>query len=423
MLEGSSLYALAASVVVRVPNLLLPIIATRIFNSSEYSVFAVALVTASAMSAFFGDAIAATISRESYRVGLGAQGGASLAAFFRKTLLASYALILGGVCIWLAYRPSDTDGSLSALATILFVPAYLLPAATAALATASGQGKSQVVASFVGIPISIAFSLFIGATFGIAYFFVTYFVCVILTNLYVYTRVVAANSDDGSQRTGRTLREYGPVFITVLLPFLLGGPVHGLCLSILGRQEGGVTELAVFVAYYPWSILVSVFSGILTNYVIQRIVQIRRENNVPRLKRFLAHLLIGNVAVAVLVGACLWFGSDWVFALYGPRFAQNEALFGWMLICGISAACVSTTSQIMLAIGGGKGLLMCAVLHAVLYLGLTFFFVEWMVQGAAGLVRALTFSLSALALSHMVLIGVYVQINARETELNNATVR
>lgn len=406
MLDGKALYALIASVVVRVPNLVLPIIAVRAFNFSEYSIFAVAFVTASAMSAFLGEAIAVTISRESYRARLGVQGAASLAAFFRVAILVSYSAIVAGLCLyWLFFAASGgDDGWLLAVGTILLVPAYMLPVATTALATASGHGNSSVVAALVGIPISIALSLLVGATFGVAYFFATYFACVVLTNLYVYIKVASASSARSLHGAWKTLWEFGPVFIAILAPFFLGGPVHGFCLSILGRQESGVAELAEFVAYYPWSLVVSAFAGFLTNYVIQLIVAIGRENDVPRLRRFLIRLLLGNVAVSVLMGVCLWHGKDFVFALYGPNFAMNQGLIGWMLVCGVSAACVSTTSQIVIGTGKGKGLLKCAVLHALLYSGLTYFFVEGLSQGATGLIRALTFSQTTLALSHMVLI-------------------
>ena len=415
MLAGKSLHVLVASVLARIPNFVLPIIASRIFDYSEYAIFAVAFVTASAMSVFLGEAIAATISRESYRVGLNEHGIASLAAFFRKSVLASYAFIILSLTVYqLISSGGDGDGWLFGAATVLLVPAYLLPVTTTALATASGHGRSSAVASLVGIPVSITLSLLIGATFGVTYFFVIYFMGVVLTSLYVYGNVASASSGGGLHGGRKTLREYGPVFMAILVPFMLGGPVHGLCLSILGRQDGGVAELAVFVAYYPWSIVVSVFAGILTNYVIQLIVEIRRENDIPRLKRFVARLLLGNAAVAVLVGFFLWSGIDFVFALYGPEFARNQSLFGWMLVCGVSAACISTTSQIIIGTGKRKGLLISAASYAVLYIGLTFFFVERMSRGAEGLVQALTFSQFTLGVAHMVLIGFYVQSSTRK---------
>jgi EPS I polysaccharide export inner membrane protein EpsE len=277
MLAGKSTHLLAASVLARMPNFVLPILAVRIFDFYDYSIFAVAFVTAAAVSAFLGEAIAATISRESYRIGHGEHGRASLAAFFRSAVLASYVSVMAGVSIyWLFFATANGDRWLLAAATILLVPAYLLPAATTALANASGLGNFAIAASLVGVPISVVLSFLLGARFGIAYYFVAYFTCVVLTNLFVYFGVASARYRSGLRAGGETLREYGLVFMTILLPALLGGPVHGLCMSILGHQKGGVAELAVFVAYYPWSIAVSVVAAVLANYVIQMVVEIRR---------------------------------------------------------------------------------------------------------------------------------------------------
>ena len=408
-LPSKVLPVLIASILTRVPNFVLPIAATRLLAFSEYSIFAVAFVTASAISAFLGEAIAATISRESYRVRAGAHGSASLAVFFKVVVLVSYLTITLGVGIyWFFIASPESEGWLLAVGTVMLVPAYILPAATTALAAASSQGATSVVASVIGIPMSIVLSLFFGATYGVAYFFVVYFVCVIFTNLYVYIKI-SAESVCSLRGACNTLREYVPVFMGILVPFLMGGPVHGFCMSVIGRQEYGVTELAKFVAYYPWSLVVSVFAGFLATNVIQLVVELRRENDVQKLKRFMIGLLFSNMLVAVLVGVSLWLGKNFVFSLYDPEFEKNLALFAWMLICGVSAACLTTTSQIMIGSGNGKGLLMCAIFHAVLYGMLTIYFVEQLAQGGIGLVRALTISQFTIALAHMGLIYSFVK--------------
>ncbi|MGH8549277.1 MAG: hypothetical protein ACRERU_11900 [Methylococcales bacterium] len=418
MINGRSFNLFAASILARAPNFVLPIFVARVLDFPAYSLFAVAFATASASSAFLGEAIAATISRESYRVKQEEAGSASLGAFYRTSTLAAFGLIGFGVLLYHDLISTGAGGIgpklTLATATLLLIPAYLLPQATAALANARGLGRISVKASLIGIPIAIGASLALGAKFGVTYFLITYAVFTLLTNLYVYVRVSHASLIQRKHVRAGVLSGYGSTFFFILAPFLLGGPVHGLCLAILGYQESGVEEVARFVAYYPWTMAVSVFSAVLGNYVVQTAVEVERNNDPVHLRTFLLRLLAGNLALAILISACLWFGLDFALALYGSTIARDQTLFGWMLMTGIAAACVNTTSQIIIATGRGRGLLMASILHATMYICLTALFVGFSALGAIGLIQSLCYSLFLLAVTQLTLIALRVQRSEQE---------
>lgn len=404
-----SLQIVLASVLARAPNFLLPIVAIRALDFSSYSIFAVGFAAAASMASCLGEAIASTISRESFRAGQGMAGSSSLSGFFRSSILCAYLLIVALVGLYWLYSIGSGGGGewvwLAGLATILLTPAYLMPGAVAALANAHGRGSVATTASIVGVPVSITCSLLIGSEYGVVYFLLTYCFLVVLTNSIVFVKVAPGLRSDRSEGFVKQWRDYGPILLTVLMPFLLGGPVHGLCLFILGSGAGGSTELAMFVAYYPWSMAVSIFSAILANYVIQTVVEVERRADVLGLRKFVARLLPLSLAVATTVAAVLWGGMDFVFTLYGPAFAGSESLFSWMLICGIVSAIVSTTSQILIGVGSRRGLVFCAMLHAILYVGLCLLLIGELDLGAVGLARSLSYSLLTLALAHVLLIG------------------
>lgn len=412
MIHSRSFDLIAASILARAPNFILPIFIARVLDFHEYSIFALAFATASASSAFLAEAIAATISRESHRAEQGAEGIASLCAFFRTGSLTSFLVIVTGVFFYYGLISQESEGtgprSTLALATLLLVPAYLLPAPGTALANACGSGRVSVLASLFGVPIAIGVSLALGAKSGVLYFLVSYCVLTLLTNLFVYRKVSQVNGSRGHRKRG-ALSGFAFIFFYILAPFLLGGPVHGLCLAVLGRHDSGIEQVALFVAYYPWSMAVSVFSAVLGNYVVQTVVEVERNHSVLRLRKFLGYLLAGNLMLASLLSVCLWFGMDFALALYGPTIARNPTLFGWMLVTGIAAAFINSTSQIIIATGRGKGLLLCAILHATVYFGLTGVFVGLKGLGAIGLIQALFIALFFLALAHLILIAFHVQ--------------
>lgn len=411
MAGSKSIPIFAAAVLARIPNFILPIFAARIFDFSDYSTFALAFATASAMAAFLGEAISVTISRESCGVNFGQSGG-GVAAFFCASTLVSYLAIIVCLCSYQIYFVGDgrdVSSWLIVMFTILLVPAYLLPAGSVALAHAHGMAHISAVTTLVGVPISLALSLYLGMTFGLVYFFAAYSVSVIFTNVFLYIKVVPKELRSGMSRAAMTLRSYAPAFLMILGPFMLGGPIHGLCLSILNRQEGGGTELAIFVAYYPWAIVASFVSGVSANYVIQKIGEIRRMYDVKCLRKFLWRVLVSNALGAVFLSVLIYAGRSYLFSLYKSTIIPNEALLGWILVCGVGAAYVSSTSQIIIGIRQSRGLLMCAISHAILYTGLTFLLVGRVGLGAVGLAQSLSVSLFVLALAHLLLIVIYLR--------------
>jgi O-antigen/teichoic acid export membrane protein len=268
------------------------------------------------------------------------------------------------------------------------------------------------VASVIGVPVSIALSLSTGAIFGIGAFLFTYCVCVLATNGYIYVRVAPRNPVDETPAEG-----YLQTFTAVVIPSLLGGPIHGLCLFMLRHAEGA-EELASFVAYYPWSLAVAIFAGVLSNFVIQTVVQIARTQDVSRLKRFVFRLLMVSTAISLLVASGLAVLSEFLFSFYGPSFVHRETLFTWMLICGVAAACVGTTSQVVIAIGQNDKLVLCAIMHAIVYVGLTLLLVGRLSEGAIGLVQALSCSLTMLALVQAAFIALFLRRGARTDRLH-----
>ena len=410
VIDRKALFALAASVLVRVPNFILPVIVARIFPFFDYSIFAIGFVTASAVSAFIGEAIAATISRESYRINLAKSSRNSLFLFFQSIILYSYFLIVFFViCYWIFVAHVDADSWMKALSTILLVPAYLLPVTTTSLATASGNGEASVSASLIGIPLSIGLSLLAGAMFGIYSFLTVYFLCVLATNGYVYFKIKSVHEVSSVSHAFNMPRGYALMFMSILFPFMFGGPIHGLCLSILGQQESGVTELSKFVAFYPWCLVVSIISGVFCNYNIQSIVEVKMSNDAFRLKRYLLFSIFGNFALSAVMAFLLWLSRDVVFLFYSQEFPWSQILFGTMLICGISATCLNSASQIIIGIGGGKGMLLGSGFQAIFYVSTAYVLINEMGLGAEGLVIALTISQFMLALIYMIMIFIGVR--------------
>lgn len=420
-----SFQLIVASVLARAPNFLLPILAIRILDFPSYSIFAAGFAAAGSMSAFIGEAIAATISRESFRANQGRAGSLSLSKFFCASVVCAYIFIVALVGLYLLLSigkiANDERAWLTAAATILLVPAYLIPAAVTALANAHDRGNVSTLATLIGVPLSIASSLLIGVNFGFAYFLLTYFIFVVLTNSVVWIKAAPAPWSKYAPSLIEIYRNYGPSLLAILLPFLLGGPIHGLCLFVLARAADGPIELAKFVAYYPWSISVSVPAAMLANYVIQTLVELKRTDDYQALRRFIVKLLIFAHVIAISISALLWINIDLIFVLYGPHFEHDPALFGWILVCGIGLTIISTTGQVLIGIGSKRGLIFCAMLNALIYVGLCTLLVAYLNLGAIGLARSLSYSLLVFALTHSLLIFRYLYFSPRLSAASRKT--
>ncbi|MBS0545205.1 MAG: hypothetical protein JSR40_15890 [Proteobacteria bacterium] len=425
MLTRKSFQLIVASVLARAPNFLLPILAIRILDFPSYSIFAAGFAAAGSMSAFIGEAIAATISRESFRVNQGRAGSLSLSKFFCASVVCAYIFIVAliGLYLLLSIRKiaNDERAWLTAAATILLLPAYLIPAAATALANAHHRGNVSTLATLIGVPLSIASSLLIGVNFGVVYFLLAYFIFVVLTNYIVWIKAAPTPRSEYAPSLTEIYRSYGPALLAILLPFLLGGPVHGLCLFVLARAADGPTELAKFVAYYPWSISVSVLAAMLANYVIQTLVELKRTDDYRALRRFIVKLLIFANVIAISISGLLWINIDLVFVLYGPNFERDPVLFGWILVCGIGLTIISTTGQVLIGIGSKKGLIFCAMINALVYVGLCTLLVGNLNLGATGLARSLSYSLFVFVLTHLIFIFRYLYFLPRLSAASRKT--
>ncbi len=385
--------SVTAAAALRIPAFVYPIAAVRVLGFGDYTVFAAHYVFAGAIGAFAGEAIAATVSRAAASAA-GAQAARRLVPLSLAVALCGACLIVGAAAVYLGLsgalqRESGEPGVLAWQYVALLSPGFFLNPPLLALANLRGDHLASAAWAVAWALLVMVLPLFAGASGGAPALFVVHGALTLAIASALIARLCGLRAIVAALSPTAEMRAFLSGLAPILLSMSLGGPVHGLCLYLLASSPGGVPEMAVFVAYYPWSVLIAFFASVQSNFVIQRVARAHGAQDRRQLGRMVAGVLGGNLGVALALALALLAVRDPVLGLYGEELPARHALFAMVLACGVASAAYASANQVVVSLGWGRLALFAAALYALAYCATTAIVVVRGGHGAFGLAATL----------------------------------
>ncbi len=392
------LLASAASAAIRIPAFVYPIAALRLLGFEHYVIFAAHYVFAGAIAAFLGEAVAATVSRTAPRAGPPAEAVSRVGPVALGVVLCGACAILATAALYLGvsslFDEAATERPVAIHHVALLSTAFFLNPPLLALANVRGRQVFAAAWAIVSAATLTTVPLIAGRYHGLDALFATYGVVTLAMAAVLFVRVIDLGAARRAGSHASQLRGFLSSLGPIALAMALGGPIHGLCLFLLAHSEGGLPEMAVFSAYYPWSILIAFFAGVQSNFVISRLSAAQASADTERVRRTVSIVLYGNLAIALALACALYLGRVPVFAIYGAELPVREGLFALVLGCGVAAAAFASSSQIVMSFGYGRYVSISSILYAIAYCTTTAVTVVWAGYGAEGLAASLLVCLS-----------------------------
>lgn len=359
----------------------------------DYVLFAAHYVFAGAIAAFLGEAVAVTVSRTAVHVEPADEAVRRIGPISLGVVLVGACVILGGAALYLAASagldelPADRPIALHQVA-LLSIGFFLNPPLLA-LANIHGSHRLSAAWAIASAVLVTALPLFAGRYWGLPSMFAVYGALTLALAAVLFLRVVDVRSIAHGSLSRHDVRAFVSSLGPILLAMALGGPIHGFCLFLLAMSDGGLPEMAIFSAYYPWSILIAFFAGVQSNFVVSRLSAARTHADSDRLRRMVSLVLYGNLGVALLLAAVLYAARTAIFAIYGNELPIRDGLFALVLACGVAAAAFASTSQVVMSFGYGRYVSIASILYAIAYASITGITVVWAGFGAEGLAASL----------------------------------
>lgn len=381
-----------ASAAIRIPAFVYPIAALRILGFDDYVIFAAHYVFAGAIAAFLGEAVAATVSRTAAQIRPAEEAVRRIGPISLAVVITGACVILAGVELYLSWT-SRTDVPAARLVgthqVALLSASFFLNPPLLALANIHGSHRLSATWAIASALLVTALPLLAGRCWGLESMFLVYGVLTLALAALLFLNLVdvRALARGGVSRSDACefVRSLGPITFAMAL----GGPIHGFCLFLLARSEGGLPEMAIFSAYYPWSILIAFFAGVQSNFVISRLSIAKLKADADRLRRMVLLVLYGNLSIASVLALVLYASRAEIFAIYGTELPVRNSLFALVLGCGVAAAAFASTSQIIISFAHGRYVTISSIVYAVAYCSATAGAVVWAGYGAEGLAASL----------------------------------
>jgi len=374
--------------------LIMTVAAARIIGAEELGKFAIVYATCVNLTGFIGDGLAATVNSH---VPL-SQKRTSSSQYDMAGMLVSFCVLLAiSLCLLMLIAAPMLSRIISGNADLApyvrissLITLFLLPNTVAnallnsfekalpAAVAAAGGTLSAVGLGLLGALYHGAFGMCLGFAAGTMLSTLGY--CILLkkyfSRIFVHIRYLKMFFKSG-------------IFQSFTFPTMatmaLGGPVHWLCMSMLGSSVAGMRQIAIFSAFFQWYSILTFIPASLTNFTIPWLAKVKldRENlfRAYALKVLLANIVLG----AGLLGSVFML-KDHILALYGKDFVGEGSVLLLLAVCGFFASLITTMNQISWASGKTWGNLLTAFAYGIAYVAGTFVFVKILNHGVIGLI-------------------------------------
>lgn len=378
-------------------SVLLPIIGSTVLVLESYKDFALSYVLAMAVSAFSGESLAITVSKlfDERKNLLNILFKTSCIVFIITIIVAAflYQVRLGELVI--SYQSYEVlFGAFFLCAINIFIPPSIN------LIMLRKPTVQTVCGINVMVLISITTAFLVGKATGLVGMVFSYSLI-----LLVGTTVIL-NMSDGPQYptilfNSDTGRRFFKSYSLIALAASFGGPVHGICLLLLGAVEHtGRLDLATFVLYYPFAVVVSFIPSLNSTFVINHL-----ENTLsPVSKHILQKIFFSNFILMMAVCVPLLMMTGYIHRYYENQIGEHTNMLPIMLIIGALLGTFTISSSVLIALRNPNILLKPSIVQALCYLGTTYIGTTYFEFNAVTLGLSLAGSISVLLAYHALII-------------------
>lgn len=381
----------------KVGSLLLPTMASSILTIQGYTDFALVYVIGMAVSAFSGESLSASVSKHVQN---------SNGVLHGFLVVGSIIFLVTAALTSLGYLFSINSLEMSASHLKILAGIYLLCAFNIFVPSSLNlilfyENSIRIISVIVLAVLSaITMAYVFGHSVGYVGFMAGYsmtIVLVLLTILRLLTRNLDSSINSAPEKSAQLFRSYFAIAIAAGF----GGPVHGICMVLLGGAEGvGRFELAVFVLYYPFAMLVSFVPSLNSAFVIRLLSDKSKTTS----RRNLSDIFLGNTLLMAIVGVPLLIASPLIHQYYENRLGVHVDLIPVMVAIGFLIGLFSVSSSIIISLRSPRDLLTPSLIQALFYVGTTYFGVTYFKFNALNVALTLGLSLLILLILHGFLI-------------------
>ena len=394
---GNFVIRMAGIAPAKVGTFLLPTLASTVLTLEGYTDFALAYVIGMAVSAFSGESLSATVSKY-------VQDKGNILDIFLKwgVIIFVVTVSLTSVGYFVSLRKYEISlkniqiftGIFFFCAINIFIPSSL-----------NLILFHRISIKLVGLIILIVFFAIIGASFfgkliGYVGFILGYSV-VLLFGLLTLLLFLANNNNSSNNTTPQDSVQFFKSYFLIALAASFGGPVHGICMLLLGSAKiTGRFELAIYVLYYPFAMLVSFIPSLNSTFIIRKLAKNLKQTSQQRLRE----ILISNIVLMVLVCAPLLMVSTAIHQYYQARIGVHQNLLPKMVQIGFLIGLCSVSSSILISLKNPQCLLKPSIIQALCYAGATYVGVNYLKFDASSVGLSSAGSLLILLTYHFLLI-------------------
>lgn len=382
---------------VKAGTLLLPTLASTALTLEGYTNFALAYVIGTAVSAFSGESLSAAVSKH-------APNSTNILRIFLFWALTIYLVTISLASIGYFLTLNAVDISLKQtqlLFGIYFLCAFNIFTPSLLNLVYIYETSTRLV---LGIISTVFIAIFSAYTFGefagYVGFIVGYsgiFMVALFTLLYVLAKKHSSKIEIDLNQKAQFFKSY----FSIALAAGFGGPVHGICMVLLGSTEQtGRLELAIFVLYYPLAMVVSFVPSLNSTFVIRKLSH--HSANVSR--KMLGKIFLINVLLMMMVSLPLLIASPLIYQYYQNRIGLHQNLILVMIFIGFLIGLFSISSSILISLNNPKYLIKPSVAQALVYVSATYVGVTYFQFNSVAVAWALIASLFLLLIYHGYLI-------------------
>jgi O-antigen/teichoic acid export membrane protein len=378
-------------------TLLLPTLATSVLTLEGYTDFAFAYVIGTAVSAFSGESLSATVSKY-------ASNSPNILRNFLHWAPIVYVATVGLTSV--GYLLTLTGVEISVKHIQILVGIYLLCAfniftpSLLNLVYFYETSNRMVIGIISMVLFAVSAAYFFGKMTGYVGFIAGYsgvFVLTLFTFLYLLDRKNRTPVEIELQHKEQFFRSY----FSIALAAGFGGPVHGICMILLGSTAlTGRLELAIFVLYYPLAMVVSFVPSLNSTFVIRRLS--RHSASVSR--NILTEIFLTNILLMVMICLPLMLLSPVIHQYYQNRIGMHSNLLPIMLLIGFLIGIFSVSSSILISLQSPRYLIKPSIAQAIFYGAATYVGVTYFEFDSAAVAWTLSASLMLLLIYHGLLI-------------------
>jgi hypothetical protein len=333
---------------------LLPVFALATLDRKQFIFASLIFTVVSVFSGFMGEALNSLLAKSF------TQKSSIRSSYINLTSFVSSIVFFLSIITFIIFYSLDFSLAYIILLILMLTIINIATPSGASLLFNNFKCNKILIFSFLFYIFSFAIFLVISRAYN--YFFSVIFFGFVLC---VYLQILFLNYliEPSKLIKKNSLRSDIKSFLNFLPSYLLGGPVHGLCLILFSKFcMNGYQQLAELTSFYPIAMAISFLASIYSPVLIQKL-SVSKFTLWPDVRYITIFMLTSGIIVSLI----FFFLSVRINAYFDTRLGLHYNLIPYVILIGISMTISLITSAYMISFLNLRYLFLASIVYALVY--------------------------------------------------------